>query len=124
MRSGTDKQNSSEKTSMRKFNRDDRVVYTRDKYTSCPGPRAKNVVATPNGESYQYQVDKYWIVSDIRPDGRLVLSTRTGKTHIAAADDPRLRKATWLERLLKASRFPAPVDSQLKHQSESNYASM
>ncbi len=109
---------------MTKFNRDDRVVYTRDKYTSCPGPRAKNVVAAPNGESYQYQVDKFWIVSDIRPDGRLVLTTRTGKSHVVTADDPRLRKATLLERIFKSSQFPASAKPQPKHKGESNYASM
>lgn len=108
---------------MKKFNRDDRVVYTRDKYTSSPGPRAKNVVAAPNGESYQYQVDKFWIVSDIRSDGRLVLQTRTGKTHLAAPDDPRLRKASWYERIFRAAQFPS--SSALAEQSaSSNYASM
>lgn len=92
---------------IRKFKPKDRVVYTRDKYSNCPGPRAKNVVAAPNGESYQYQVDKYWLVEEIRSDGQLVLRTRTGKVHVAAADDPRLRRASILERLFKASQFPS-----------------
>ena len=93
----------------------DRVVYTRDKYTPCPGPRAKNVFATPNGESYQYQVDKFWIVSDVRSDGRLVVQTRRGKQHILAPDDPQLRKASLYERLFKWRSFPQPNPQSLTH---------
>lgn len=84
----------------------DRVIYTRDKYTPCPGPRAKNIVAARNGESYQYQVDKYWLVTEVRGDGRLVVQTRRGKQHVIAADDPQLRKASWFERLFRAQYFP------------------
>ncbi len=92
----------------------DKVIYTREKYTTRPGPRAKNIVASPHGESYQYQVDKYWIVSDVRSDQSVVLSTRRGKSHVAQADDPRLRRATWLERIFKATYFPSL--SQPPHQ--------
>ncbi len=84
----------------------EKVIYTLDKYTPRPGPRAKNVFATPNGESYQYQVDKYWVVAAIRPDGSLVLQTRRGKNHIVTVDDPRLRKASIFQRILKAKLFP------------------
>lgn len=84
----------------------DRVVYTRDKYTTSPGPRAKNVVAAPNGELYEYQVDKYWIVGEVRDDGRVLLITRRGKVHIVPSDDPRLRKANLLERFWKSDWFP------------------
>jgi len=84
----------------------DRVVFTRDKHTTTPGPRAKNVVATPHGEMYEYQVDKYWLVIGIQADGQLVLKTRRGKHHSFPASDPRLRKASFLERLFKAKLFP------------------
>jgi hypothetical protein len=85
----------------------DKVVYTRDKYTPRPGPRAKNVFASPNGEAYQYQVEKYWIVADVRPDGFILLKTRRGKNHLVATDDPRLRKASLFDRLWKSHLFPA-----------------
>ncbi len=85
----------------------DRVVYTRDKYTPCPGPRAKNIFATPNGEAYQYQVEKYWVVVQVRSDGKLVVQTRRGKTHLLRDDDPQLRKATLFERLFRSHIFPS-----------------
>jgi hypothetical protein len=87
----------------------DKVVYTRDKYTPRPGPRAKNVFATPNGEAYQYQVDKYWIVANVREDDVIILKTRRGKNHTVAADDHRLRKASLFECLWRAHLFPAPT---------------
>ena len=84
----------------------DRVVFTRDKHTTKPGPRAKNVVATPHGEMYEYQVDKYWLVVGVEADGQLVLQTRRGKRHILPVTDPRLRKAGLFERLFKGKLFP------------------
>lgn len=88
------------------FNVGDRVVYTRDKHTTKPGPRAKNVIATPHGEMYEYQVDKYWLVIGVQADGQLIFKTRRGKLHSFPADDPRLRKASLWERLFKAKLFP------------------
>ena len=92
-----------------KFAIGDRVIYTRDKYSNRPGPRAKNVSPTPHGETYAYQVDKFWVVSEFLPDGSIVLQTRRGKKHVVAANDPRLRKARWWERLFYAGRFPVPA---------------
>jgi hypothetical protein len=92
----------------------DRVIYTRDKYTPRPGPRAKNVTASPNGEAYQYQIDKYWIVADIRSDKCLILKTRRGKEHVVQVDDPRLRKASLFERLLRSALFPASNQPGMK----------
>lgn len=94
------------------FKLHDRVIYTTDKYTSCPGPRAKNVVAAANGESYVYQVDKYWVVTEILANGDVVLMTRRGKKHVVTAGDRRLRKANLLERFLKARQFPAEPAQQ------------
>lgn len=88
----------------------DRVVYTREKHTTKPGPRAKNVFATPHGETYEYQVDKFWVVAEVT-DGRLVLQTRRGKRHVVQNDDPRLRKASFWERLFLRNRFPSLDDS-------------
>ncbi len=84
----------------------DRVIYVRDKATTRPGPRAKNIYAAPAGELYHYQVDKYWVVHQVQDDGTLVLKTRRGKLHTVSPDDPRLRKAGWWERLVKSHLFP------------------
>lgn len=101
----------------------DRVVFTRDKHTTKPGPRAKNVVATPHGEMYEYQVDKYWLVVGIQPDGQLVLQTRRGKRHVFPTTDPRLRKAGLLERLFKAKLFPTLNCPPTSDVSESEFSS-
>jgi hypothetical protein len=94
-----------------RYHAGDRVVFTRDKYSSSPSPRAKNIVACPNGESYQYQVDKFWVVVEVRPGGELLVVTRRGKTHVIQADNPQLRKASLLERLLKSRLFPQLASS-------------
>lgn len=91
-----------------KFATGDRVIYTRDKYSNRPGRRAKNVSPTPHGETYAYQVDKYWVVTAVTPDGSLVLQTRRGKTHTVPMSDPRLRRPKWWERIIYAGRFPDP----------------
>ena len=98
----------------------DRVVFTRDKYTSCPGRRAKNIVAAPNGESYRYQVDKYWLVIEVQAGGELRVATRRGKTHNIQANHPQLRKATLFERLFKRRLFPRFTPDAASQTSASN----
>ena len=90
----------------KQFHVGDKVVLTLDKFGVNPGPRAKNIAPAPHGELYSYQVDKYWVVTEVRPDGMLQVKTRRGKTHLVAVDDPRLRKASWLERWFFTKRFP------------------
>jgi hypothetical protein len=84
----------------------DAVVFRISKRSGHPGPRASQVSPEPNGEDYLYEVDKYWIVSECREDGTLVLLTRRGKQHIIHGDNPRLRPAKWWERILHRKRFP------------------
>ena len=91
----------------KRFEVGDRVVFTRDKHTTKPGPRAKNVIATPHGDMYEYQVDKYWVVVGVQAEGKLLFKTRRGKLNSFLATDPRLRKATLWERLFKSKLFPA-----------------
>lgn len=97
----------------RNFSVGDRVVFTRDKHTTKPGPRAKNVVATPHGEMYEYQVDKYWLVVGVQADGQLIFKTRRGKYHSFPANDPRLRKASLWERIFRSKLFPVAGDQEL-----------
>ncbi len=90
----------------------DKVVYTRDKYSSQPGPWAKNISADRKGEHYRYQVEKFWVVSRILSDGLLEVRTRRGKLHLVEARDLRLRHATLFERLFKSRSFPVdPTDA-------------
>jgi cyanate lyase len=84
----------------------DPIIYRLTKRSTLPGPRARDVYAEPSGDGYTYDVEKFWVVSERLPDGKLVVRTRRGKVRTVANDDPNLRRARWWERLLYSSRFP------------------
>jgi hypothetical protein len=84
----------------------DWVIYTQKKQSPAPGPRAKNINPSQHGELYSYQVDKYWVVAEVKSSEELILKTRRGKERIVASSDVRLRKARWWERLFMKGRFP------------------
>lgn len=107
----------------KQFHVGDKVVLTLDKFGVNPGRRAKNIAPAPHGELYSYQVDKYWVVTEVRADGNLVVKTRRGKTHLVTADDPRLRKASWLERWFFAKRFPSAKSEPAPSASSPTHAS-
>lgn len=92
--------------SIQRYSKGDPVVFRVTKRSAHPGPRAEQIDPEPLGEDYQYQVDKYWTVAETRADGRVILRTRRGKTHVMRADHPELRPATLWERLFKKRRFP------------------
>jgi len=84
----------------------DPVIFVVSKSSTIPGPRAKSVHPSPAGESYTYQVEKFWTVAEVCPDGHAILVTRRGKRHDVQLDDPRLRPAHWWERWIYRERFP------------------
>ena len=85
----------------------DPLIYRKDKVSiHTPGTRARNIWAAENGDHYFYEVDKFWAVSDVLEDGRLVAVTRTGKRHYLQPGDRNLRKPGLVERLRYRSRFP------------------
>src|SRR5688572_17864449 len=90
-----------------RFTAGDWVIYRKLKHSASPGPRARNIWPSPNGELYSYFVAKFWIVQAVLPDGRLQLRTRTGKTHVVNPSDPRLRRARWWQRWFYKGRFQA-----------------
>jgi hypothetical protein len=85
----------------------DFLIYRKLKTSTRPGRRALHVQASQKGDDYYYEVDKYWAVSDVLEDGRLVAVTRTGKRLYLMPTDERLRKAGWLARTLRRGRFPS-----------------
>ncbi|MBY0586621.1 hypothetical protein K2X85_05560 [bacterium] len=89
----------------------DAVVFRIIKCSNHPGPRAARISPEPHGEQYQYEVDKYWTVADVQQDGSIVLQTRRGKRHTVLANNPRLRRASLLERIIYKSRFPNPSNA-------------
>lgn len=90
----------------------DWVVYRKSKYSTQPGPRAQNVAPARGGDKYAYTVNKFWVVSQVLDDGRLVLQTRRGKEHIVDPDDHDLHPAHWWERWLYRGRFSAVENSE------------
>lgn len=90
----------------------DAVVYRKAKFGNRPGPRAKSIHPAPAGDDYSYFVDKYWVVADIAPDGKLLLRTRTGKSHFVDPNDPMLRRAAWWERSLLRSQMPTLAQAE------------
>ncbi|HEX4084715.1 MAG TPA: hypothetical protein VHY22_07390 [Chthoniobacteraceae bacterium] len=85
----------------------DFVIYRKSKASTRPGPRARNVQAAENGDDYYYEVDKYWALSEVLEDGRVMAVTRTGKQIYLPSEDKRLRKAGLIERFRHRGRFPS-----------------
>ena len=82
-----------------------RVVYRKSKRSTTPGPRAASITANPKGEQYSYVVDKFWVVRRVLESGQLELQTPGGKCHEVPRNDPNLRPASLIERLLWRGRF-------------------
>ena len=85
----------------------DPLIYRKPKVSPHPGPRARNIQPTENGDVYSYEVDKFWTVADILDNGELLAVTRTGKKVHLSPEDERLHKARLLERVRYRRRFPA-----------------
>lgn len=92
----------------RAFRPGDLVVYRKAKQSPKPGPRATRISPALHGDNYSYVVDKFWVVDAVGEDGDLLLRTRRGKQHRTSSDDPNLRHASLMTRLLYATRFPEP----------------
>ena len=88
------------------FKQGDLVIFRVTKQSTDPGPRAVDVHPAQSGETYSYQIDKFWTVKEVLPDRSLQLVTRRGKQRTVTSDDLRLRHARWWERWLYSDRFP------------------
>lgn len=81
------------------FKTQDLVVFQKRKHGSHPGPRARELRPAPQGEDYDYVIDKYWVVDRVLGDDRLLLRTPGGKLHEIASVDPGLRRPSLRERV-------------------------
>ncbi len=84
----------------------DQLIFRQSKNSPHPSPRARKVRPSSKGDDYSYVVDKFWIVAETLPSGEIVAQTRRGKRRVLSADDPNLRRANWLERIIYRNRFP------------------
>ena len=89
----------------------DRVVYRKQKVSTHPCPRAYDIHPAGQGDTYSYFVDKFWVVEDVLQDGRILVTTRTGKHHYLLPDDPRLSRAGWMARIRHRGRFPQLLEA-------------
>ena len=99
-------------TARSEFSPGDHVVYLKQKFTRCPGPRAEQVHPAAHGEGYSYIVRKPWTVVAVIDDQTLEVVTNSGKHHRVRQDDPKLHHAGPLEELMLRYRwrkeFPTP----------------
>jgi hypothetical protein len=63
------------------------------------------VSAAPKGESYNYVVDKFWVIEQVTQTGQLVVRTPSGKCRTVEGGDPNLHLARWWHRLQWGNRF-------------------
>jgi hypothetical protein len=54
-------------------------------------------------------VEKFWVVVAVERTNKVIVCTRRGKRLAVDADDPALRRAGWLERLMFRRRFPVSI---------------
>jgi hypothetical protein len=97
------------KADSRKLGVGDWVIYRATKHTAHPGRHARAISPCARGEFYSYAVEKQWVVSQVRDDGTLVVSTRRGKQRLVSADDPALRRPSLWERWALRDRFPRDI---------------
>jgi hypothetical protein len=88
------------------FKPGDYVIYRKQKFSVHPGPHAKEIRPSPNGDFYSYEVDKFWLVVAVERINEVTVCTRRGKRLTLNSDDPALRRARWLERFVYRHRFP------------------
>jgi hypothetical protein len=85
----------------------DKIIYTKTKFSMHPTThRAQYMYPSERGDDYSYVVDKYWVVSGVLADGRVVAKTRTGKTHTLRPDDTNMHKARFVQRMMHRDEFP------------------
>lgn len=83
----------------------DVVAYIKTKFSAKPGPRARHVEPARNGDTYRYQVEKYWVIIGSLSDEQLIVRTPGGKEQTVLVGDPNLRHVHWWEKLLHRDRF-------------------
>jgi hypothetical protein len=89
----------------RHYRTGDWVVYGERRFTTCPSRQAHDIDASENGDFYSYTIDKHWVVAEVRTDGKLLLRTKRGTSHVIDASDLKLRHATLWERIRYRNRF-------------------
>ncbi len=85
------------------------IIYRVVEASNHPGPEAREIHPSAQGELYYYLTMKYWRVEQILEDGWIVALTPLMEHQYLRRDDPNLRRASLVERLRFAARFPGPA---------------
>jgi hypothetical protein len=88
------------------FKTGDLVVFRLTRHSTHPPHAAKHVDPSTRGEGYSYVVDKFWMVAGTVSERAVRVRTRRGKEFEIDVRDPRLRRASWTEQLIRRRRFP------------------
>jgi hypothetical protein len=82
------------------------IIYRMQAMSDQPVHDGGEVYPSEKGESYYYVRNKYWRVEKVLQNGWIVARSPFMEEHYLRGDDPNLRKASLIERLRFASRFP------------------
>lgn len=108
---------------MSRFRPGDQVTYKMTKQSDHPTLRAVNVSPSEKGDDYAYVVEKYWVVRELTDHGTVIVQTRRGKTREIPVEDPRLKRASWWDKLIYRQKFPSleqiSADNNLQESSAS-----
>jgi hypothetical protein len=85
------------------------IVYRLTETSTWPGRDAHEIEPAARGEFYYFVTHKYWRVEEVRPDGWIVARNGLMEQHLLRRNDPNLRRASFIERLRYATRFPYPA---------------
>ena len=83
----------------------DFVVYRKQKTSTHPSLRAKDIKPAPFGDTYSYIIDKFWKVVQIFDDETIEIETRRGKRHRLGLNTPLLRKVSIWDRMVFRNRL-------------------
>ena len=83
----------------------DFVVFSKQKTSLHPSPRAKEIHPAQHGDTYSYIVDKFWKVVRVFDDDTIEIETRRGKRNRLNKNSPLLRKVGLWERLFYRNRL-------------------
>jgi hypothetical protein len=73
----------------------------------APAAKARDIDASEHGDLYSFTTDEYWVVMEMRTDGRVLIGTKRGEANLIDACDLKLRHATLWERIRYRSEFIA-----------------
>jgi hypothetical protein len=82
------------------------IVYSHRESSTHPHLDARDLLPSPRGEFYYYNLVNYLRVTDVLDDGRIIAVARDNKRLCFWPDDSQFRKARLTERFFYRWRFP------------------